>query len=530
MADRVSKGTALLLFVGVVLIALYLTFELLAVGRLGLPLDDSWIHLQFATSLAEGDGLSYRPGRLVPGTTAPLWTALLAIGVWLPVSAIVWAKVLGVIFTLCAATELYRLGLLYGLDSRLATLAGVVFLACDPVLFAAVSGMEISLFLAASLLGVRLHVQARLFDSREAGALAIGVLAVATLARPEGALLLVLAAGERFLGARVVGTSIRLRRGSLRGLGVGIVAALVTLVPVALFSWLVSGSGLPSTFAVKTDDVHRYYPITRDLWRASEVLFRPLPVVFFFAGAGAVALVSRLTEEARTSLLPIGWLLGLPLAYSALAAPGQLMPLGNFGRYVFPLLPMVVLLGVLGLQPVVVRWGGLRLGSTRLVVWPWLFLLLLAPTLNGSISGAGRFALNVANVEDSDVAMAKWISSNLPPDAVIGAQDIGAVGYFCENPIVDLVGIVNPEVLPYIKGDLIGTHPTRLGGLVEFIHARDVDFVMLFPESYGGLAAFEAVVQGWQVVHEVEIERNITMAGSRLNVVLTPWSSYRRQP
>ena len=34
-------------------------------GNLGFPLDDSWIHLQFARNLANGEGLTYNPGELV---------------------------------------------------------------------------------------------------------------------------------------------------------------------------------------------------------------------------------------------------------------------------------------------------------------------------------------------------------------------------------------------------------------------------------------------------------------------------------
>ena len=55
----------------------YLAAELFLVGRLGFPLDDSWIHLQFAKHLAAGNGLSYSAGERVTGSTAPLWTALL---------------------------------------------------------------------------------------------------------------------------------------------------------------------------------------------------------------------------------------------------------------------------------------------------------------------------------------------------------------------------------------------------------------------------------------------------------------------
>ena len=79
---------------------LYLASELYVFGRLALPLDDSWIHLQFARNLAAGEGLAYQPGRWVAGSTAPLWTALLAIGYVLPVGPLAWAKALGVAFFL----------------------------------------------------------------------------------------------------------------------------------------------------------------------------------------------------------------------------------------------------------------------------------------------------------------------------------------------------------------------------------------------------------------------------------------------
>src|SRR5262245_64042524 len=70
----------------------YLAVELYLVGRPGFPLDDSWIHLQFARNLAAGQGLSYNPGEPVTGSTAPLWTALLAILFLLPGNVVLWAE------------------------------------------------------------------------------------------------------------------------------------------------------------------------------------------------------------------------------------------------------------------------------------------------------------------------------------------------------------------------------------------------------------------------------------------------------
>ncbi|MCZ7668389.1 MAG: hypothetical protein M5U34_14955 [Chloroflexi bacterium] len=47
-------------------------------GVLGAPLDDAWIHFQFARNLSQGNGFSFNPGEATPGSTAPLWTMLLA--------------------------------------------------------------------------------------------------------------------------------------------------------------------------------------------------------------------------------------------------------------------------------------------------------------------------------------------------------------------------------------------------------------------------------------------------------------------
>ncbi|MES1211280.1 MAG: hypothetical protein ABUL63_02990, partial [Acidobacteriota bacterium] len=99
----------------------YLAAELFVVGRLGFPLDDSWIHLQFARNLADGFGLSYNPGHLVTGSTAPLWTALLAPLLLLPGNVVVWTKLLGIAFHLASVAAAWRLGRELGLSRGLST-------------------------------------------------------------------------------------------------------------------------------------------------------------------------------------------------------------------------------------------------------------------------------------------------------------------------------------------------------------------------------------------------------------------------
>ena len=66
----------------------------------------------------------------------------------------------------------------------------------------------------------------------------------------------------------------------------------------------------------------------------------------------------------------------------------------------------------------------------------------------------------------------QWINSNLDEDAVIAAHDIGAMGCFSKSKIIDLVGLVTPEVIPFIRDE------KQLG---VYIHEQKEDYLVTFP-------------------------------------------------
>ena len=79
----------------------YVLVELQRNGKLGFPLDDPWIHLTFARNLAQGWGFAFNRGEPVQGSSAPLWTAILAFFHLFTKSAaaMVWiSKILGAAF------------------------------------------------------------------------------------------------------------------------------------------------------------------------------------------------------------------------------------------------------------------------------------------------------------------------------------------------------------------------------------------------------------------------------------------------
>jgi hypothetical protein len=78
------------------------------------------------------------------------------------------------------------------------------------------------------------------------------------------------------------------------------------------------------------------------------------------------------------------------------------------------------------------------------------------------------------------VVTAKWISANIPAQSVVAAHDIGALGYFDHHPLIDLAGLVSPEVIPFIRDE---------SRLATFMNHRHADYLVAFPAFYPTLTA-----------------------------------------
>lgn len=531
-APAARRRLALLVALGLLVVAGYhATERALLSGGWGLPLDDAWIHLAFARNLADGHGLAYRPGEPVAGSTAPLWTALLAPLFLLPGAAAAWAKGLGAALYLALAPAAWRLARALALGPGAALYAGVLTALSSWLAWSALSGMEVPLFTLLAVAGMALHAEERADPGRPP--LALGVLGLAALARPEGLLLLALAVADALLvcrrdplpGERPGLSGLRLAAPPWRRIATGLVPALAVLAAPLAWSLAATGSALPTTFGAKAGAPGAWLPDPAALYAALGVLYQPQPWATLLAGAGALRLAVCLGGRRDRGLLPALWLAALPLAYAALSTPGRPL-LGNFGRYLFPLLPVVAVLAVAGLEPAAVRLGrAFGAGRLRLPLRAALAALLLVPPAAALLGGAARFAQSVANVQDGDVAMALWVRDHLPPDAVLAVQDIGALGYLSGNPLVDLAGIVSPEVVGAVRDAAGPGDPAGRRGMEAFLAARRPDYLIVYPQWFPEITA-DAARFPRLAVHEVP--GNITLAGDRLVVHATPWT--RRAP
>jgi hypothetical protein len=275
--------------------------------------------------------------------------------------------------------------------------------------------------------------------------------------------------------------------------------------PYLVFSLRTSGHLLPNTYHAKA--VVDLVPDRDFLSVAARylILDNPLLLAFYVLGIGALL--------PRAPLLSL-WSAGLPLVYAFLHAV-----LYQHGRYLIPLIPCNAVISIAGLLEA--RRLALRRG------WGWRGLL--TPGRGGAVligflvvCGTGwrlpvmmnYYAWNVDDINRMHVSLGEWARAHTLPDTVLALNDIGAIAYVSERTVVDLAGLVTPEVVPLLSA------PDRDERLLELMAERDVGYVIIFPEWFPDLAARSDVLEP---VHRVTLERRTVTGGETMVVYKAHW-------
>jgi hypothetical protein len=150
------------------------------------------------------------------------------------------------------------------------------------------------------------------------------------------------------------------------------------------------------------------------------------------------------------------------------------IPAYQHGRYIIPAFPILYLWGMLGMIDYVSSAN-----ANKRIVFLWQVLLGVLCLLFSFIA-ARQNAYDVYWIESEMVQTAKWVQTNVPPDALLAAHDIGALGYYVPNPILDLAGLVTPEVVPFIRDS---------SKLAQYLNANSADYLIVFPGQYTKLVS-----------------------------------------
>jgi len=161
------------------------------------------------------------------------------------------------------------------------------------------------------------------------------------------------------------------------------------------------------------------------------------------------------------------WFLGYLLLYAL-----RLPVVYQHGRYVMPAMPVFFLWGLAALLKFSNSKAFGRYHWLAATSWNILTEILCVAFW---LIGANTYARDVALIESEMVASAKWVAENLPQDEIIAAHDIGALGYFDDHELIDLAGLISPEVIPFIRNE---------ERLAEFLDTSEAAYLITFPGFY----------------------------------------------
>ena len=421
-------------FAGILVLAIAHTFLFR-----GYLTDDTFIHMQFAKNLLAGQGFSFNAGQPTYGATSPLWVLLIALAglivpgtsatpldpAAMPVLAAI-AKAWGIVSLLGAILLLYRLGRRLGWSARQSLLAPFFLAANAWVARWTGSGMETPL--AILLVVASLDAVARTVLERRSAWPAGILVGLAFLARPECALLALLA-------AVAIGANATTRKGLIGLFG----GALLTVGPWLLTAWAWFHRILPNTSAAKAGAFGDLELATSALRTSLRILLATdaLPIGLAIVGlalAGPEALRKQSPERRAFWIALAAW----PLALVFGLAMGGVQVVS---RYLLPALPSLSLLGAASMA-----WGAAHLKAPlRSLAWTSLVVLYLAEsaflTIRYNVPHAVR---HTAGLRSSLAAYGVWARHETPPGTLFAVPDIGAFAFYADRPVLDLFGLVTP--------------------------------------------------------------------------------------
>jgi len=458
---------------------------------IGFPLDDAWIHQTYARNLALYGEWTFIPGKISGGSTSPLWSSLLAIGHLMKLGPYVgtyflsWLSIWGMsvvgmwIFNIiCPWLVKYGvwIGILLSMEWHLAWSAG--------------SGMETLLFALIMLLTLGILLMSPGYAN---GWVIIGgLIGISVWLRPDGLTLF----GPVLL---VLFTSVN------KGKWLNVIIKLflgfaILFVPYLSFNQMVAGSWWPNTFFAKQAE----YAILQGIpliIRMGRLFKLPLVGVGVSLLPGTFITLIDSIRNKRWDLMAIFlWMSGFVVLYA-----WRLPVTYQHGRYVIPMMPVYLIFSFSGF----IKWITKEGQTTRSLIisksWTGIVLTL---TVLFWILGAKGYSQDVAFVETEMVEVAEWLCVNTPTDTIIAAHDIGAIGYFGNRNILDMAGLISPDVIPFIQDE------EKLGNYLE---TQGAQYLVTFPSWYPEMVSKSVLI------YQTSGDISPSLGGE--NIAVYRWSS-----
>lgn len=466
------------IYAGIALISFLLSFIYIYSANganhiLGFPLDDPWIHLTFAKNLVEYGSFSYFKNEMATaGSTSPIYTLLLAAGFLITSNEMILSYVLGIAFFVLSSVFFYKLSSYdFAKENVYALLALVIFVVDKWMNFVSVSGMETTMFIFILI--------ATAYFYRQKKVIPFGIfLSLIMWTRPDGVAFIGALAVDYMLQNHLSKSDTTIKLFTKQDfIKIGVIASIF-LALYFIMNLSLSGSLLPNTYNAK---LTYYAPEFRsrteflkyEVWDYFTKGSYGIIMIGFFGGL-YFTLADLFKKKYNGNFLYLIFIAAFVFIYWY-----KLPYAHRFGRYLMPIIPFMIIVSSIGFRDIFKSLGGF-LKNRTVAVYGTVFLLLIiaAFSFNNYLENKENYITECKYINDRQVEAAKWIAANTNENDIIATHDVGAIGYYSKRKIVDVAGLVTPELITKISD------ANYVDEMKQYLNKNGVTYVAFLREWY----------------------------------------------
>jgi len=260
-----------------------------------------------------------------------------------------------------------------------------------------------------------------------------------------------------------------------------------------VFNYVLTGTIFPNTFYAKQMEYKDLLDFP--LWKRIINEFSPIwvGVCLFLIPGLAFSFITSVKKHNLTNLGLLLWAIGYVLLFAT-----RLPVIYQHGRYVIPVIPIMLLFGVEGWY---IFLESVKSIKAKRIASFGVWVTLIAVSVVFYIRGMGSYISDVKTINTFMVQPAKWINQNTDKNSIVAVHDIGAMGFFGDRKLIDLAGLINPEVIPFIRDEEM---------LGDYIRKRNADYFVGFSDWYGSSVNWGQSIKAFNmIVDEKNIEVDI---------------------
>ncbi|MCK5126541.1 MAG: hypothetical protein KAR42_09815 [candidate division Zixibacteria bacterium] len=441
IGNKLPTAISVILLTAGIAAFLYLSFQY------DFTQDDTYISLRYALNYLNGDGLVYNIGERIEGYTNFLWVLFLVIGGIFKLELVTLARILGIIFGCGTLLMTYLLALRLGeslSDSNRKIIAGASSLivgAAYSYAYWSVSGMETACFTFLTTASIYCYVtKSRLLPV---------ALVLATLTRPEGALVCAIIIIYEILSTRTLSAYIRST----------VILYTVALLPFAAFKLMYYGYLLPNTFYAKTSFSFEqlkngFFYTGLYFWHYLGAGLFILPCIIFY---------KKMNKSIRAVILFF-------LVYSLYITiiGGDVL---KVHRFFIPLMPIAAIIAMLGLFRLWPRKIMIIISLVVILGWQYYMPREHVNTFyqkeQGLLSKMSIMIDQLLKIDKTNFSLA--------------ASTIGIVGYkLIGHPVIDMLGLTDSTIARHPEKQIPGITSTWRESRVNSVYllSRQPDYIL----------------------------------------------------